>query len=95
MKDPQDFYRSQAHFFWNTNTCSKTKQNKALPLLSFEAFPVSLSILTHVPVVCSLVEQLEIFSISAGESILRLLHHEDMFSGLEWNRDWIFLFSFD
>lgn len=56
---------------------------------------VPLSILTQLPVVPSYDEQLENFSTSAGEFILRSLYHEGMFSGLEWNRDWIFLFPFD
>lgn len=48
-----------------------------------EGIPLSLSILTHLPVVPSHVEQLEIFSTSAGKSILRPLHREDLCSGLQ------------
>lgn len=85
------FLRNQAHFFWNTNTCSKTKQRK-LFLYFLLRHPLSpLSILTQSPVVPSHAEQLDIFCTSAGESILRPLHHEDAFSRLKWNRDCLFI----
>lgn len=50
---------------------------------SSEGIPLSLSILTYLPVVPSRVGELESFSTSAGKSIVRPLHHEDLYSGLQ------------
>lgn len=83
MKDPKDFSGKPVPFLRDTNSCLKTQQNKDLSLLSPEASPVFLSILTHLPMDPSHVEQIHVFSTSASESTLGPLCHEDVFSGLE------------
>lgn len=87
FKEPGTFLLKYKYLFKNT-------QKESSSFLSFWGIPCAPQYLDSFTIP-SHVEQLELFSTSAGEPILRPFHHEDMFSGLKWNRDWIFLFPFD